>query len=48
MNDIEEIIRGTGIKLAQAGLGLQYVPDDNELLRCHAFGKEFAGKVKGG
>ncbi|HOW35056.1 MAG TPA: flavodoxin domain-containing protein [Candidatus Omnitrophota bacterium] len=45
---IEEIVKEAGITLAQPGLSVQYVPDENELKRCYEYGKEFAKIVKAG
>jgi len=45
VKEIEDILKETGIELAQPGLGFKYVPDDVELKRCYEFGKDFASKM---
>jgi len=42
---IEDILKETGIELAQPGLSVKYTPDENEIKRCKEFGKEFAAKL---
>jgi len=48
VKEIEEVLKGAGITLAQPGLEVKYVPDEKELFSCHAFGREFAEKLRGG
>jgi len=48
VKEIEEILKGAGIALAQSGIEIKYVPAEKELLNCYAFGREFAEKLKGG
>ncbi len=48
VKEIEEVLKGAGITLAQSGIEIKYVPDEKELLSCHAFGREFAEKLKRG
>jgi flavorubredoxin len=48
VKNIETILKDTGIEIAQAGLGIQYVPDENELKHCYGFGKSFAEQIKQG
>jgi flavorubredoxin len=45
---IENILKDTGIEIAQPGLDIQYVPNDDELKRCYEFGKNFAGQIRQG
>jgi len=46
VKEIEGVLKETGIELAQQGLSVKYVPDENEKKECYNFGKEFAAKVK--
>jgi flavorubredoxin len=46
VKNIEDILQETGIEIAQPGLGIQYVPDENELKRCYEFGKNFAQFIR--
>jgi anaerobic nitric oxide reductase flavorubredoxin len=46
VKEIEDILRATGIELAQPGLAVKYVPDEDELRQCYAYGKAFAEAVK--
>ena len=43
---IEKVLKEGGIEVAQPGIGVKYVPDENELKAIYQFGKDFAGKVK--
>ena len=43
---IEKILKEGGIEVVQPGIGVKYVPDENELKSIYQFGKDFAGKVK--
>ncbi|MBI5144181.1 MAG: flavodoxin domain-containing protein, partial [Candidatus Omnitrophica bacterium] len=38
VKEIEDILKVTGIQLAQLGLSVKYVPDENEMKRCYEFG----------
>lgn len=42
---IEDILKETGIEIVQPSLGIQYVPNDEELRRCYEFGKEFSRRL---
>jgi flavorubredoxin len=46
VQEIENIIKETGITLAQPGLAVKYVPDENEIRQCYEFGKNFSNKIK--
>ncbi|MFH1453520.1 MAG: flavodoxin domain-containing protein [Armatimonadota bacterium] len=46
VKQIEEFLKIAGIEIIQPSLGLQYVPDRNELEKCYEFGKNFAENVK--
>lgn len=46
VNSIEKILKETGIEVAGPGLGVKYVPDENELKRFYEFGKDFAGRMR--
>ena len=48
VKEIEDILRETGIEIAQPGISVKYVPDENEMKRCYEYGREFASKIKGG
>lgn len=43
---IEDVLKEAGIEVVQPALSVRYVPDNNELGACYAFGKEIAGKIK--
>lgn len=43
---IENILKETGIELAQPSLSVQYMPDEKQLNECIKFGEDFAGKIK--
>jgi flavorubredoxin len=43
--EIEGVLKETGLELAQPSLTVKYVPNDNELNLCYEFGKEFAQKI---
>lgn len=45
VKSIEDILKETGIEVAQPGLEVKYVPDENELKRCYEFGKDFAQAI---
>jgi flavorubredoxin len=46
VKEIEEVIAKAGIGLAFPGIGVKYVPDENEEKKCYDFGKNFAAKIK--
>jgi len=46
VKNIEGILKETGIDVAQPGLGVQYVPDENEIKKCYEFGRSFAQQIK--
>jgi len=48
VKEIEDVVKEAGVELVQPGLGVKYVPDESEIKRCYEYGKEFAGKLKGG
>jgi len=48
VKEIEGVIKEAGVEIVQPGLGVKYVPDENEIKRCYEYGREFAGKIKGG
>ncbi len=45
VEEIERIIKESGLELAQPGLAVKYVPSDNELNLCYDFGRECAEKI---
>jgi flavorubredoxin len=47
VKSIEDILKQTGIELAQDSLGVKYVPDEGELKCCYEFGRDFANNIKG-
>ena len=47
VKEIEKLIEASGISLIQPGLGVKYVPDENELKACLEFGGNIARKTKG-
>ena len=42
---IEEVLKEGGIEIAQPSIGVQYVPDKNEEVKCFEFGKAFSKKL---
>ena len=40
------MLKEGGIEIAQPGIGVKYLPDENELKNIYQFGKDFAAKVK--
>ncbi|MBI4972255.1 MAG: flavodoxin domain-containing protein [Candidatus Omnitrophica bacterium] len=42
---MENILKETGIEIAQPGLSIKYVPDENELKSSYEFGKDFVKKL---
>jgi flavorubredoxin len=45
IKSIENILKETGMKLAQPSLSVQYLPDENEVKSCYEFGRNFAKKL---
>jgi flavorubredoxin len=45
VKEIEGVISGSGVELAQAGLSVKYVPDQADIKRCYEYGKDFAKKI---
>jgi len=48
VKNIEDILKESGLEIAQPSLSVRYVPDEKELKNCYEFGKGFALKIKGG
>ena len=46
VGQIEKVLKEGGIEVAQPGIGVKYMPDENELKSIYEFGSNFAGKVK--
>jgi flavorubredoxin len=46
VKNIENMLKETGIEIAQPGLSIQYVPDETEIKCSYAFGIDFAQKLK--
>jgi len=46
VREIENILKETGIELAQQSLSIQYVPGADEMHRCYEFGRDLAKKIK--
>ena len=46
IKNIENMLKETGIEITQAGLGIQYLPNESELTHCYDFGREFARQLK--
>lgn len=46
IKSIEDVLKETGIEVAQPSLGVQYVADENELKKCYEFGRDFAKKIQ--
>jgi flavorubredoxin len=44
--EIEKVLKEGGVEIAQPGISVKYVPDENELNKIYQFGKAFAAKVK--
>jgi len=44
VKNIENLLTQAGIKIVSGGLGVQYVPNEQDLKKCYDFGKDFAGK----
>ncbi len=47
IKSIENSLRETGIEISQPSLGVQYIPDENQIKECFQFGRDFAQKIKG-
>jgi len=45
IRDIEETLNKSGVRIAQPGLGVKYVPDEMELKKCYEFGEAFAKSI---
>jgi len=43
---IEKELKEGGVEIVQPGIGVKYMPDENELKNLYQFGKDFAAKVK--
>ncbi len=43
---IEKVLKEGGIEVAQPGIGVKYVPDENELKNIYQFGKDFCANIK--
>jgi flavorubredoxin len=48
VKEIEDMLKEAGVSLAQPGLSIKYVPDENELGLCYEYGKRFAESLKKG
>lgn len=46
--EMEGILKETGIEIAQPNLAVKYAPDENEIKRCYAYGRDFTLALKGG
>ena len=46
VKEIESVLEGSGIEIAQPGLTVKYVPDENETKKCFEFGQNFARRIK--
>lgn len=42
---IENVLKETGIAIAQSPISIKYMPDENDLNNCYNFGKEFVLKL---
>jgi len=42
VKSIEDILKETGVEIAQPSISAKYVPDENELHNCYKYGKDFA------
>lgn len=45
VKELEETLKESGVEIAQPGLAIQYVPNEEELGRCYEYGKDFSKKV---
>jgi flavorubredoxin len=43
--ELEEVLRGMGVELAEGGLRVCYVPDEQALADCRSFGARVANKL---
>jgi flavorubredoxin len=48
VKNIEGIMQASGISILQPGLGVKYVPDENENKLCIKFGEDIARKINTG
>jgi len=48
VKEIEDMLKEAGVELAQQGLSVKYVPDQEDSKRCYEYGRDFADKIKGG
>ncbi len=46
VKNIEKVLQETGIELALPGVGVKYMPDENEINRCYQLGVDFANRIK--
>jgi flavorubredoxin len=46
VKEIEEVMKASGVEIAQPGLSVKYVPDARELDSCYAFGQAFAQNIQ--
>lgn len=46
VKEIEEVLKSSGVEVAQPGLSIKYTPNEQELKQCYEFGKTFAAAVK--
>jgi len=46
VKEMESVLRSAGMEVAQPGLSVKYMPDENEIKSCYNFGKEFAVRIK--
>jgi flavorubredoxin len=45
VKEIEGVLQGAGIEVAQAGLGIKFMPDQEEAKDCFEFGRKFASRI---
>ena len=48
IKEVEHVLQEAGLPVAQESLGIQYVPNPDDLKRCYEFGRRFAVAIKGG
>ncbi|RKY33079.1 MAG: FprA family A-type flavoprotein [Candidatus Omnitrophota bacterium] len=46
IQEIEKVIKEAGIEISLPSLSVQYIPNEQESVRCYEFGKDFAKKLK--
>jgi len=46
VKNIEKVLQETGVELALPGLGVKYMPDENEISQCYQLGVDFANRIK--